>query len=147
MIAAAQPVPGTTADAHAWRDSGLAEHCQGVTALGDGVHLNCGMVVPHRKRPGGPILPGEGEDNATHRKVRVGVRVIGRMKNYKASMIADSTATAFTMPSGPSPTCTVADQRHARILNWQTKKPPRESEFTVCCRTCFIQRHRVGQMN
>lgn len=50
VSAAARPVPGTTADAHAWRASGLSEHCQGVTALGDGAHLNCGMAVPHRSR-------------------------------------------------------------------------------------------------
>ncbi len=39
------------------------------------------MVVPHRKRPHRPLLPG---DNAAHRKVRARVEhVIGRMKNYK----------------------------------------------------------------
>ncbi|MFJ8828367.1 transposase family protein [Streptomyces sp. NPDC102467] len=84
VIAAARPVPGTTADAHAWRNSGLAEHCAGVTVLGDGAYLNCGMVVPHRKRPRRPLLPGEEDDNAAHRKVRARVEhVIGRMKNYK----------------------------------------------------------------
>ncbi len=31
VIAAARPVPGTTADAHAWRASGLSRHCEGVT--------------------------------------------------------------------------------------------------------------------
>ncbi|QWA26582.1 transposase [Streptomyces sp. JCM17656] len=84
VIAAARPVPGTTADAHAWRASGLAQHCQGVTVLGDGAYLNCQMVVPHRKRPRRPLLPGEEADNAAHRKVRARVEhVIGRMKNYK----------------------------------------------------------------
>lgn len=29
VIATARPVPGTTADAKAWRESGLAEHCEG----------------------------------------------------------------------------------------------------------------------
>ncbi|WUQ66990.1 hypothetical protein OG791_48380 [Streptomyces canus] len=39
---------------------------------------------PHRKRPHRPLLPGEEEDNAAHRKVRARVEhVIGRMKNYK----------------------------------------------------------------
>ncbi|MFB7114107.1 transposase family protein [Streptomyces sp. NPDC056291] len=33
VVAAARPVPVTTADAKAWRDSGLAEHCQRVTVL------------------------------------------------------------------------------------------------------------------
>ncbi|MEV3854947.1 transposase family protein [Streptomyces sp. NPDC050095] len=84
VIAAARPVPGTTADAHAWRASGLAGHCQGVTVLADGAYLNCGMVTPHRKRPRRALLPGEEADNAAHRTVRARVEhVIGRMKNYK----------------------------------------------------------------
>ncbi|MDV7223856.1 transposase family protein [Streptomyces prunicolor] len=84
VIAAARPVPGTTADAHAWRASGLSRHCEGVTVLGDGAYLNCGMAVPHRKRPGRALLPGEEDDNAAHRKVRARVEhVIGRLKNYK----------------------------------------------------------------
>ncbi|MET8080282.1 transposase family protein, partial [Streptomyces sp. NPDC005303] len=84
VIAAARPVPGTTADAHAWRASGLAEHCQGVTVPVDGAYLNCGMVTPHRKRPHRALLAGEEEDKAAHRKVRARVEhLIGRMKNYK----------------------------------------------------------------
>ncbi len=84
VIAASRPVPGTTADAHAWRNSGLAEHCRGVTVLADGAYLNCGMITPHRKRPRRPLLPGEEADNAAHRTVRARVEhVIGRMKNYK----------------------------------------------------------------
>ncbi len=47
------------ADAKAWRDSGLAEHCEGVTVLGDGAYINTGLIVPHRKRPGRPLLKGE----------------------------------------------------------------------------------------
>lgn len=84
VITAARPVPGTTADAHAWRASGLSRHCRGVTMLGDGAYLNCGMAVPHRKRPGRALLQAEEDDNAEHRKVRARVEhVIGRLKNYK----------------------------------------------------------------
>lgn len=36
VVAAARPVSGTTADAKAWRDSGLARTCRDVTVLGDG---------------------------------------------------------------------------------------------------------------
>jgi hypothetical protein len=62
VVAAARPVPGNTADAKAWRDSGLAEHCQGATVLGDGAYINTGLIVPHRKRPGRPPkLLSEGE--------------------------------------------------------------------------------------
>ncbi|WP_435849667.1 transposase [Streptomyces pristinaespiralis] len=67
VIAAARPVPGNTADAKAWRDSGLATTCAGVTVLADGAYINTGLVVPHRKRPGRALLPGEEEDNAEDR--------------------------------------------------------------------------------
>lgn len=61
-----------------------SELCQGVTVLGDGAYLNCGMAVPHRKRPGRPLLKGEEDDNAEHRRVRARVEhVIDRLKNYK----------------------------------------------------------------
>ncbi|WP_435643027.1 transposase [Streptomyces sp. H49] len=84
VVAAARPVPGNTADARAWRDSALAEHCRGVTVLGDGAYISTGLVVPHRKRPGRVLLKGEEEDNAAHRKVRARVEhVFSRMKNYK----------------------------------------------------------------
>ncbi|MCM3298332.1 transposase family protein [Streptomyces pseudogriseolus] len=54
------------------------------TVLADGACLNCGMVTPHRRRPRRELLPGEGNDNAAHRKVRARVEhVICRMKNYK----------------------------------------------------------------
>ncbi|GAA2484086.1 hypothetical protein GCM10010276_22160 [Streptomyces longisporus] len=83
-VAAARPVPSTTADAKAWRESGLPERCQGVTVLGEGACINTGLIVPHRKRSGRPLLKGEEEDNAAHRKVHARVEhVIGRMKNYK----------------------------------------------------------------
>ncbi len=84
MIAAARPVPGTTAVAHAWRTSGLSRHCEGVTVLGDGAYLNCGMAVPHRKCPGRALLQVEEDDNAEHRRVRARVEhVVGRLQNYK----------------------------------------------------------------
>lgn len=55
-----------------------------MTVLGDGAYPNCGTAVPHRKRPHRPLLPGEEDDNAPHRKVRARMEhVIGRMKNYK----------------------------------------------------------------
>ncbi|MFF9105146.1 transposase family protein [Streptomyces rubrogriseus] len=84
VVAAARPVPGTTAEAQAWRNSGLAQHWEGVTVLGDGAYINTGLIVPHRKRPGRPLLKGEEEDNAQHRKVHARVEhTFTRMKNYK----------------------------------------------------------------
>lgn len=84
VVAAARPVAGNTADAKAWRGSGLAQHCESVTVLGDGACINTGLIVPHRKRPGRPLLKGEEEDNAQHRKVRARVEhPFSCMKNYK----------------------------------------------------------------
>ncbi|MER5347500.1 transposase family protein [Streptomyces mirabilis] len=84
VVATARPAPGNRADAHVWRDSGLPEQCRGVTVLGDGAYINTGLVVPHRKRPGRPLLAGEEADNAEHRRVRARVEhAIGRLKNYK----------------------------------------------------------------
>jgi hypothetical protein len=82
VVAAARPVPGTTADVKAWRDSGLAEQCAGVTVLGDGAYINTGLIVPHRKRPGRP-----------------------------PSATAASAAPVSTTSSKPSPTCTTSPSR------------------------------------
>nr|WP_237285807.1 hypothetical protein [Streptomyces niveus] len=51
VIAAARPVPGNTADAGVWRDSGPVAACEGVTVLGDGAHINTGLVVPTPQTP------------------------------------------------------------------------------------------------
>lgn len=59
VVAAARPVPGNTADAKAWRSSGLAPHCEGVTVVGDGAYINTGLIVPQRKRPGRRLLKGD----------------------------------------------------------------------------------------
>ncbi|MFC9914072.1 transposase family protein [Streptomyces sp. NPDC127197] len=84
VMAAARPVPGTTADAKVWRDSDLVEHCRGVTVLGDGADINTGLVVPHCRRSGLPLLKGEEQDSAAHRKVRARVEhVFSQMKNYR----------------------------------------------------------------
>jgi hypothetical protein len=84
VVATSRPAPGNRADARIWRDSGLAEACQGATVLGDGAYINTGLVVPHRKRPGRPLLRAEEEDNAEHRRVRARIEhTFARMKNYK----------------------------------------------------------------
>ena len=84
VVATARPTPGNKADAQFWRGSGLAQQCQGVTVLGDGAYINTSLVVPHRKRPGRPLLAGEEADNKEHRWVRTRVEhAIGRVKQYK----------------------------------------------------------------
>lgn len=60
--------PGNKADAQVWCNSCLPQQCQGVTVLGDGAHINTGLVVPHRKRPGRPLLAGERAGNKELRR-------------------------------------------------------------------------------
>jgi hypothetical protein len=84
VVATARPAPGNKADAHVWRASDLPAQCQGATVLGDGAYLNTGLVVPHRKRAGRPLLRVQEEDNAEHRRVRARVEhAFARMKTYK----------------------------------------------------------------
>lgn len=61
VVATGQPVPDNKADAHAWRDSGLRSWCEGVTVLADGAYFSAGMVVPHRRRAGRPLLGAQEE--------------------------------------------------------------------------------------
>lgn len=80
LVAAARPAPGNKADAHVWRSSSLPAQCQGATVFGDGAYIGTDLTVPHRKRPGRPLLDGEEADNAEHRRVRVRVRVRLRLR-------------------------------------------------------------------
>lgn len=84
VVATARPVPGNTADAHAWHGSDLPTVCAGTTVLADGAYFGTGPVVPHRRRAHRPLLPLQEEDNAEHRRVRTRVEhVFARMKNHK----------------------------------------------------------------
>ncbi|MFF8532406.1 transposase [Streptomyces sp. NPDC015532] len=84
VIASARPAPGNKADAHVWRESDLPVAAAGVTVLADGAYLGTGLIVPHRKRAGRPLLRGQEEDNAEHRRVRARVEhTFARMKNWK----------------------------------------------------------------
>ncbi|MFI6645307.1 transposase [Streptomyces sp. NPDC050504] len=83
-IAAARPAPGNRADAHVWRESHLPALTSGTTVIADGAYLGTGLIVPHRKRAGRPLLRGQEEDNAEHRRVRARVEhTFARMKNWK----------------------------------------------------------------
>lgn len=84
VIASARPVPGNKADAHAWRESDLPAIAAGTTVIADGAYLSAGLIVPHRRRAGRPLLRGQEEANAEHRRVRARVEhTFARMKNWK----------------------------------------------------------------
>jgi hypothetical protein len=84
VIASARPAPGNKADAHVWRESDLPASAAGTTVIADGAYLGAGLIVPHRRRAGRPLLRGQEEDNAEHRRVRARVEhTFARMKNWK----------------------------------------------------------------
>ncbi|MFJ3637668.1 transposase family protein [Streptomyces sp. NPDC090112] len=84
VVASARPARGNKADAHVWRESDLPEAAAGTTVIADGAYLGTGLIVPHRRRAGRPLLRGQEEDNAEHRRVRARVEhTFARMKNWK----------------------------------------------------------------
>ncbi|MFG2127081.1 transposase [Streptomyces sp. NPDC048751] len=84
VVASARPAPGNKADAHVWRESGLPATAAGTTVIADGAYLGTGLIVPHRRRAGRPLLRGQEEDNAEHRRVRARVEhTFARMKHWK----------------------------------------------------------------
>ncbi|GHA91843.1 hypothetical protein GCM10010305_39350 [Streptomyces termitum] len=84
VIASAWPAPGNKADAHIWRESGLTATAAGTTVIANSACLGTGLIVPHRKRAGRPLLRGQEEHNAEHRHVRARVEhTFARMKNWK----------------------------------------------------------------
>ncbi|MBT2402529.1 MULTISPECIES: transposase [unclassified Streptomyces] len=84
VIASARPAPGNKADAHVWRDADLPTAAAGTTVIADGAYLGTGLIVPHRRRAGRPLLRGQEENNAEHRRVRARVEhTFARMKNWK----------------------------------------------------------------
>ncbi|MGX1127814.1 hypothetical protein RKD49_000004 [Streptomyces glaucescens] len=84
VIASARPAPGSKADAHVWRESDLPAAAAGTTVIADGAYLGTGLIVPHRRRAGRPLLRGQEGDNAEHRRVRARVEhTFARMKNWK----------------------------------------------------------------
>jgi hypothetical protein len=58
-IASARPAPGNKPDAHVWRESDLPAVAAGTTVIADGAYLGTGLIVPHRRRPGRPLLRGK----------------------------------------------------------------------------------------
>ncbi|MEV0412389.1 transposase [Streptomyces sp. NPDC050448] len=84
VMASARPAPGNKADAHVWRESDRPAAAAGTTVIADGAYLGTGLIVPHRRRAGRPLLRGQEEDNAEHQRVRARVEhTFARMKNWK----------------------------------------------------------------
>ncbi|MEU7428210.1 transposase [Streptomyces sp. NPDC040750] len=68
VVASGRPAPGDKADAHVWRESDLPAVAAGTTVIADGAYLGTGLIVPHRRRAGRPLLRGQEDDNAEHRR-------------------------------------------------------------------------------
>ncbi|WP_043196923.1 IS5/IS1182 family transposase, partial [Streptomyces sp. NRRL WC-3725] len=56
VVASARPAPGNKADAHVWRESNPPALAAGTMVIADGAYLGTGLIVPHRRRAGRPLL-------------------------------------------------------------------------------------------
>jgi len=85
-VAVGEPLPGNRNDTTAYRDSGIAEQCQGAAAMADGGYQgNPDVIMPYRKpREGEPPLPAWKEQlNKVHKRIRARVEhAIAHMKSW-----------------------------------------------------------------
>lgn len=54
-------------------DTHLVVAAARTTVIADSAYLGTGLIVPHRRSAGRPLLRGQEEDNAEHRRVRARV--------------------------------------------------------------------------
>nr|WP_260867795.1 transposase [Streptomyces sp. SAJ15] len=84
VLASARPAPREQGRCPRLARVGLPAAAAGTTVIADGAHLGTGLIVPHRGRAGRPLLRGQEEDNAEHRRVRARVEhTFAGMKNWK----------------------------------------------------------------
>ncbi|MFE3164034.1 hypothetical protein [Streptomyces sp. NPDC059224] len=66
LVASTRPrtAPGNGTDAHVWPESDRPAAAARTAVIADGACLGTGLIVPHRRRPGRPLLRGPEEDDA-----------------------------------------------------------------------------------
>ncbi|MDX3099043.1 transposase [Streptomyces sp. ME19-03-3] len=86
VVAIGRPVPGHRHDSKAWEESGAKAAVGKTTTIADGGYLGTGLVIPHRRPPGGELPDWKQEHNHSHKQVRARVEhVFARMKTWKIS--------------------------------------------------------------
>lgn len=84
VVTIGRPVPGHRHDSRAWDESGAKAAVGSITTLADGGYLGTGLIIPHRRPPGGELPEWKQEHNHSHKQVRARVEhVFARMKNWK----------------------------------------------------------------
>ena len=84
VVAVGRPVPGNRNDCKAWAESGAKAAVGRTTTIADGGYPGTGLIIPHRKPPGGDLCAWKKEHNRSHRRVRARVEhVFARMKSWK----------------------------------------------------------------
>ncbi len=84
VVAIGRPVPGHRHDSKAWEESGAKAAVGRITTIADGGYLGTGLIIPHRRPPGGELVQWKQEHNHSHKQVRARVEhVFARMKTWK----------------------------------------------------------------
>jgi hypothetical protein len=77
-------MPGNRNDCTAWAESGAKSAVGTTVTIADGGYQGTGLVIPHRRPPGGELPSWKQEHNRSHKQVRARVEhVFARMKSWK----------------------------------------------------------------
>lgn len=81
VVAIGRPVPGHRHGSKAWEESGAKAAVGRTTTIADGGYPGTGLVVPHRRPPGGELPEWKQEHDHSHKQVRARVEpVFARIK-------------------------------------------------------------------
>ncbi|WP_037601771.1 IS5/IS1182 family transposase [Streptacidiphilus rugosus] len=84
VVVVGRPLPGNRNDCKAWAESGAKAAVGKTITIADGGYPGTGLVMPHRRSPGGELCDWKREHNRSHKQVRARVEhVFARMKTWK----------------------------------------------------------------
>lgn len=84
LVWVSDPMPGSTHDTKALRDSGLLDIPDGPRHIGDKGYIGTGMIIPTRKPPGGNLHESDKQFNKQLNSIRATIeRVIAHLKTWR----------------------------------------------------------------
>ncbi|WP_030463021.1 IS5/IS1182 family transposase [Kitasatospora sp. NRRL B-11411] len=84
VVVVGKPPPGNRNDCKAWEESGAKAAVGRTTTIADGGYPGTGLVIPHRRSPGGELTEWQVAHDREHKQVRARVEhVFARMKTWK----------------------------------------------------------------
>lgn len=84
VVVIGRPMPGNRNDCKAWEQSGAKAAVGRTVTIADGGYPGTGLVMPHRRTPGGELPGWKQAHNRSHKRVRARVEhTFARMKTWK----------------------------------------------------------------